>query len=157
MHLLPKDLKFEHGGAKLASCPGRHLAWLCPWVWWILQQIINLPYPVTSHWWVSILDRIRHMKTWNSTLKSFNQLKLITSPNKYFLFLWNNISEFFELIICTPKRWPMGPLRLSLPPLAQTSSYATAQCVFRFAKDLMKFPAIVLRSFYNRLANSVIA
>jgi len=24
-HLLPKDLKFEHGGAKLVSCPGRHL------------------------------------------------------------------------------------------------------------------------------------
>jgi len=23
--LLPKDLRFEHGGAKLASCPGRHL------------------------------------------------------------------------------------------------------------------------------------
>jgi len=21
-HLLPKDLSFEHGGAKLASCPG---------------------------------------------------------------------------------------------------------------------------------------
>ena len=25
LHLLPKDLRFEHGGAKLASCPGRHL------------------------------------------------------------------------------------------------------------------------------------
>jgi len=25
MHLLPKDLNFEHGGAKLASCPGRNL------------------------------------------------------------------------------------------------------------------------------------
>jgi len=25
VHLLPKDLRFEHGGAKLASCPGRHL------------------------------------------------------------------------------------------------------------------------------------
>jgi len=25
LHLLPKDLTFEHGGAKLASCPGRHL------------------------------------------------------------------------------------------------------------------------------------
>jgi len=24
-HLLPKDLRFKHGGAKLASCPGRHL------------------------------------------------------------------------------------------------------------------------------------
>jgi len=30
VHLLPKDLKFEHGSAKLASCPGRHLTWLRP-------------------------------------------------------------------------------------------------------------------------------
>jgi len=25
VHLLPKDLRFEHGGAKRASCPGRHI------------------------------------------------------------------------------------------------------------------------------------
>jgi len=25
VHLLPKDLKFEHAGAKLPSCPGRYL------------------------------------------------------------------------------------------------------------------------------------
>jgi len=25
LHLLPKDLRFEHGGAKVSSCPGRHL------------------------------------------------------------------------------------------------------------------------------------
>jgi len=28
VHLFPKDLRFEHGGAKLASCPGRHLTLL---------------------------------------------------------------------------------------------------------------------------------
>jgi len=32
VHLLPKDLKFEHGGAKFASCPGRHLISLRPCV-----------------------------------------------------------------------------------------------------------------------------
>jgi len=26
VNLLPKDLRFEHGGAKLAPCPGRRLA-----------------------------------------------------------------------------------------------------------------------------------
>jgi len=30
VHLLPKDLMFEHGGAKLASCPGRHPTSLRP-------------------------------------------------------------------------------------------------------------------------------
>jgi len=29
-HLLPKDLRFEHWGAKLVSCPGRHLTSLAP-------------------------------------------------------------------------------------------------------------------------------
>jgi len=32
VHLLPKNLRFEHGGARLASCPGRHLASLRPCV-----------------------------------------------------------------------------------------------------------------------------
>ena len=30
VNFLPKDLRFEHGGAKVASCPGRHLASLRP-------------------------------------------------------------------------------------------------------------------------------
>jgi len=30
VHLLPKDLSFEHGGAKLASCPGCYLTLLRP-------------------------------------------------------------------------------------------------------------------------------
>ena len=65
------------------------------------------------------------MKTGNSTLKSFKQLKLITSPDKYFLFLWNNVYEFLGTNYCMPQRWPKGPFKLSLPPLAQTSSYGT--------------------------------
>jgi len=31
LHLLPKDLRFEHGGAKLAYCPGHHSTLLRPW------------------------------------------------------------------------------------------------------------------------------
>jgi len=42
VHLLPKDIRFEHGSAKLASCLGRHLASLRTWVRWVLQQIISL-------------------------------------------------------------------------------------------------------------------
>jgi len=43
VHLLPKDFRFEHGGAKLASCPGRHLTSLRPWV-----EVVGLP-------WVAIM------------------------------------------------------------------------------------------------------
>jgi len=31
--LLPKELRFEHGGAKLASCPRSHLALWRPWLY----------------------------------------------------------------------------------------------------------------------------
>jgi len=31
VHLLPKDLRFEHGGAKLDVCPVRHLTSLRRW------------------------------------------------------------------------------------------------------------------------------
>jgi len=48
-HLFPKDIRFEHEGTKLVSCPGLHLASLRPWVWWVLQKIISLTYPVGSH------------------------------------------------------------------------------------------------------------
>jgi len=94
--------------------------------WCVLQQIISLSYLVASHWRVSISDRIRYMKTWNSTLNSFPQLKFIASPGKYFLFLWNNVYEFWGSNYCIHKRWPMGPFQLSLLPLAQTTGYATA-------------------------------
>ena len=30
VHLLPKDLRFEHGGVKFVSCPRHHLTSLCP-------------------------------------------------------------------------------------------------------------------------------
>ena len=33
VYLLPKNLRFEHGGANLASCPRRHLTSLHPEVW----------------------------------------------------------------------------------------------------------------------------
>ena len=32
VHLLPKDLKFEHGGPKLTCCHGRHLTSLRRWI-----------------------------------------------------------------------------------------------------------------------------
>jgi len=63
----------------------------------------------------------------NFHFKAIYQLKLVTSPDKYFLFLWNNLYEFLGTNYCIPKRWSMGPLQLSFPPLAQTSSYATAE------------------------------
>ena len=57
-----------------------------------------------------------YLKTWNSTLKSFTQLKLIASPDKYFRFLWNNAYGFLGTNYCIPELPPMVPLQLSLPP-----------------------------------------
>jgi len=48
VHLLPTDLRFEHGGAKLASCPGRHLTSLrpCPSPWNVpAKNSAGLAYP----------------------------------------------------------------------------------------------------------------
>ena len=63
---------------------------------------------------------------WNSSLKSLTRLKLITIPDKHLMFLWNNVYGFLGTNYCIHKRYSMGPLQLGLPPLAQTSSYATA-------------------------------
>jgi len=49
--------------------------------------------------------------------KSFTQLKLVKSPENYFLLLWHNGYEFLGMNYCVPKRWPMGPLQLSFDPL----------------------------------------
>ena len=41
VHLLPKDLRFEHGGAKLTSCPGRHVTSLRPCVGNVETNFVN--------------------------------------------------------------------------------------------------------------------
>jgi len=49
-HLLPKDLKFEHGGAKLAPCHGRHPNSLCPWCCRAARAFSNTPIAsISSH------------------------------------------------------------------------------------------------------------
>jgi len=45
VHLVPKDLRFEHGGVKLASCPGRHLISLRPW------STCSLKYEIWRRCW----------------------------------------------------------------------------------------------------------
>jgi len=90
VYWLPKAIRFEHGGAKLASCPGRHQASLRPWVWWIFQQIISPPYTqsqVTDGYQFQMRMLHENAKFY---FKSFTQLKLIKSPDNYFLLLWNN-------------------------------------------------------------------
>ena len=42
-HLLPKDFLFEHGSAKLASYPGRHLTSLRPRLWYVIQMVASFP------------------------------------------------------------------------------------------------------------------
>jgi len=51
VHLLPKDLRFEHTGAKLASSPGRIFT-KCNLIRWIRGfQPITVRDNVPDHWW----------------------------------------------------------------------------------------------------------
>jgi len=48
VHMLPKDLRFEHGSTKLASCPRRHLTSLCPWIRFRSAVPMVFSSPLTS-------------------------------------------------------------------------------------------------------------
>jgi len=50
-------------GRQTCFLPRAPSSLVTPLVWRILQQVISLPYAVTSHCWVSVLDRICYMKT----------------------------------------------------------------------------------------------
>jgi len=41
-HLLPEDLRVEHGGAKLTSCTGRHLTSLRPCMYPLISNVSML-------------------------------------------------------------------------------------------------------------------
>jgi len=45
-----KDLSFEHGGAKLASCPGRHPTLLRRWTQYFHFSEVRIPLP--KYWWI---------------------------------------------------------------------------------------------------------
>jgi len=59
LHFLPKDLRCKHGGAKLASCPGRHLTSLRPWM--SLLQFNNKIIKQT----IDNLFQFDHVKSYN--------------------------------------------------------------------------------------------
>ena len=68
----------------------------------VVLQIICLPYPVTSHW-VSILDRIRYMKTWNSNFKvNYPNWIALHHPKNIFCFCGITCMSFWEPIIAYP-------------------------------------------------------
>ena len=48
----PKDLRFEHGGAKLASWPGHHLTSLCIFRFWLTSSCLycsSTDWPILSY------------------------------------------------------------------------------------------------------------
>jgi len=55
-HLLPKDLRFDHGGPKLASCPGCHLTSLrpCPTHILLFAATPNQKLILTAHFVLNI-------------------------------------------------------------------------------------------------------
>jgi len=54
-----KDLRLEHGGAKLASCPGRHLTSLCPW--WLRKTCLS--WVLASRFNVMLFSFVRNAST----------------------------------------------------------------------------------------------
>ena len=62
--LLPKDLRFEHRGAKLASCPGRHLTSLRPWILLITvcQHAIVKPFQLQVLLYYTLTEKKEIMK-----------------------------------------------------------------------------------------------
>ena len=47
IHLLPKELRFEHGGAKLTFCRGRHATSLRPW----LRHLCLFSFELNDYCW----------------------------------------------------------------------------------------------------------
>jgi len=69
VHLLPKDLRFEHGGAKLASWPGRHLTTLRPWPWLKWTTTTLRPWPFrAARQTLHLLSSIRIRAIWYATV-----------------------------------------------------------------------------------------
>jgi len=70
VHFLPIDLSFKHGGAKLASCPARHLTSLRAWVETVLSiQQERTTYPKTNESFLQVKhslpvpQTLYHLKT----------------------------------------------------------------------------------------------
>ena len=72
-HLLPKDLRFEHGGANL-SCPGRHLPLARPWpTRYLFYDHFIIVYPgfsailLTVAWWAPIVTSALLSVCWTTS------------------------------------------------------------------------------------------
>jgi len=69
VHLLLKDLVFEHGGARLVFCPGRQPTSLCPllndktlctlgiFIWNLQVKLLGLVHNVVQFMWHAVLSR----------------------------------------------------------------------------------------------------
>jgi len=65
VNVLPKDLKFEHRGAKLVSCPGRHLTSVRPWC------RVRHRSKLENHYLTYVGNALSFVQTW--TYNSSNQ------------------------------------------------------------------------------------
>jgi len=95
VYLLPGDLRFEHGGAKLASCPGRHLTSLRP-------CSALLPFPADAHATAGCSKNItretycnngKHQQRINSRQRTLTKL---AENNIWMLTIWVRRAQFSE-------------------------------------------------------------
>jgi len=75
-----KDLRFEHGGAKLVSCPRRHLTSLRPAHHDCLAKMAKFVTKIRAHQWQTINHKLFKTKCcsvdYRSTLTIENNLKV---------------------------------------------------------------------------------
>ena len=80
----------------------------------------------------------------------------IIFPNEAYNITQQIFSVFVYVFLgsdyCIPKRWPMGPLQQSLPPVAQTCSYATVHDL-SLIKSMTYHPWFKLLCVFLQLSN----
>ena len=166
VNLLPKDLRFEHGGTNLASCPGRHLTLLRPW-----NSIFKIPPVVcemnSGRIWIFQNSLTSNFVFVNSTgLSSCNpQTRLrssswatTTTPS---IVSWTSISNISVPCLCALKfekesfRWFVAFLMKCLEIFQSKQSFTDVRVLNRvdFEKGGVLYMTTVEARVYSGIRN----
>jgi len=135
VYLLPKGLRFQHGGAKLASCPWHHLTSLHPW---LVTTSCNQGSGVGGVWVDSDFS-IRHRR-------SHCTIFYIALPSQESSFVPVEMVKFLLNFYCCVPRFPLiaSCYKIVHSQTSFTLCKALRSCSQKFWKG---------RTFYFRLRN----